>query len=83
MLEALGANAALPWKRSWVVFQVDERVAPPGSAARNLTTLAAGVAAAVPASRLHAMPVECDEDLDSAAQAYGILLEARWRVRHR
>jgi 6-phosphogluconolactonase len=73
MLEALGAMP-LPWKQL-VVFQVDERVAPPGSEARNLTTLAAALPR-LPASHLHAMPVECDDDLDSAAQAYGVLLEA-------
>ena len=73
MLEALGAMP-LPWTQL-VVFQVDERVAPPGSDARNLTTLAAALPR-LPASRLHPMPVECDEDLDSAAQAYGVLLEA-------
>ena len=73
MLEALGAMP-LPWTQL-VVFQVDERVAPPGSAARNLTTLAAALPR-LPASRLHAMPVECDEDLDAAARAYEVLLEA-------
>jgi len=73
MFEALGAMS-LPWTQL-VVFQVDERVAPPGSAARNLTALAAALPR-LPASRLHAMPVECDDDLDSAAQAYGVLLEA-------
>jgi 6-phosphogluconolactonase len=73
MLEALGAMP-LPWTQL-VVFQVDERVAPPGSAARNLTMLAAALPR-LPASRLHAMPVECDDDLDSAARAYGVLLEA-------
>jgi 6-phosphogluconolactonase len=73
MLEALGAMP-LPWTQL-VVFQVDERVAPPGSDARNLTTLTAALPR-LPASRLHPMPVECDEDLDSAAQAYGVVLEA-------
>jgi 6-phosphogluconolactonase len=73
MLEALGAMS-LPWTQL-VVFQVDERLAPPGSEARNLTTLAAALPR-LPASRLHAMPVECDDDLDSAAEAYAMLLEA-------
>ena len=58
-----------------MVFQVDERVAPPGSDERNLTALAAALPS-LPPSRLHAMPVECDEDLDSAAQSYDILLHA-------
>jgi 6-phosphogluconolactonase len=73
MLEALGAMP-LPW-RKLVVFQVDERLAPPDSAERNLTTLAASLPA-LPASRLHAMPVECDDDLESAASAYEMLLQA-------
>jgi len=73
MLEALGAMS-LPWKQL-VVFQIDERVAPPGSDARNLTMLAAALPK-LPPARLHAMPVECDEDLDSAAYAYETLLEA-------
>jgi 6-phosphogluconolactonase len=73
MLEALGAMS-LPWTQL-VVFQVDERVAPPGSEARSLTGLAAALPR-LPPSRLHAMPVECDEDLDSAARAYETLLEA-------
>ncbi len=73
MLEALGV-LPLPW-RQLVVFQVDERVAPPGSDERNLTALSAALPS-LPPSRLHAMPVECDEDLDSAAQAYDMLLHA-------
>ncbi len=73
MLRALGA-LPLPWTQL-VVLQVDERVAPPGSDARNLTALAAALPK-LPPSRLHAMPVECDDDLDSAARAYDTLLEA-------
>ncbi len=73
MLQALGA-LSLPWTQL-VVLQVDERVAPPGSDARNLTTLAAALPK-LPVSRLHAMPVECDDDLDAAARAYETLLEA-------
>ncbi len=62
MLRAL-AREAIEW-RVVHVFQVDERVAPAGSAERNLTQLAT-----LPAPNLHAMPVE-DADLDSAARRY-------------
>jgi len=68
MLRAL-ASLDVPWP-SLRIFQVDERVAPPGDAARNLTGLEASLAAAPPAlARLRPMPVEAD-DLEAAAERY-------------
>jgi 6-phosphogluconolactonase len=65
MFETLAAKT-LPWNQV-EIYQVDERVAPRGSAQRNLTTIAAifgrTEATIVP------MPVESD-DLDSAAVRY-------------
>ena len=59
------------------VFQVDERVAPTGHAARNLTGLDSHLLARVtiPAEGVHPMPVE-HEDLEAAARAYARSLEA-------
>src|SRR5690606_28601969 len=50
------------------IFQVDERVAPAGDAARNLTHLRAALPAEA-AQRLRPMPVE-GADLEAAARAY-------------
>jgi 6-phosphogluconolactonase len=64
--------AALPMPWSDVhVFQVDERVAPAGSADRNLTQLTDCLLARVeiPSENIHPMPVESD-DLRAACQAY-------------
>jgi 6-phosphogluconolactonase len=66
MLELL-AGLELPWD-STELFQVDERVAPPGSDERNLTHLLL----ALPIERhgtIRPMPVG-DEDLDAAASRY-------------
>jgi 6-phosphogluconolactonase len=65
MLEALAAHD-LPWP-AIDAFQVDERLAPAGSAARNLTMLAA----ALPRARWHPMPVDAvlAGRLDAAAAA--------------
>ena len=56
--------------------QVDERVAPAGDAARNLTPLQCELLSrvALPADQLHAMPVEA-ADLHAAARAYDALLQ--------
>jgi 6-phosphogluconolactonase len=62
------AEEDLPWDRVHV-FQVDERVAPPGHADRNLTGLAAALALRLPPATLHPMPVE-RADLSSAAARY-------------
>ena len=69
MLRAL-ADTTLPWDGVHV-FQVDERVAPPGDPARNLTQLHECLLAHVPLrpEQVHAMPVE-HADLDAAARSY-------------
>jgi len=69
MLRAL-ASQDLLWN-SIHVFQVDERVAPAGSADRNLTHLYESLVKHVPLppEQVHAMPVESPE-LDAAAANY-------------
>ncbi len=69
MLRAL-ANEEVPWTSVHVV-QVDERMAPLGDPARNLTHLRASLLshAPLPAGQIHAMPVE-ESDLESAALSY-------------
>ena len=68
MLAAL-AGEDVPWKSVHVV-QVDERVAPAGSADRNWTHLAESLpGAAAMTGQLHAMPVE-SPDLEAAAREY-------------
>jgi len=75
MLELL-AGEDLPWAAVHL-FQVDERVAPPGHPERNLTGLAASLLsrAPLPAAAVHAMPVE-EGDLEAAAARYAAELEA-------
>jgi 6-phosphogluconolactonase len=75
MLRAL-ADMAVPWERVHV-FQVDERVAPPGDPARNLTQLHECLLARVPLrpDQVHAMPVE-QVDLAAAARSYEAVLRA-------
>jgi len=70
MLRAL-AGEDMPWQAVHL-FQVDERVAPAGDAARNLTHIRESLLASapLPAANLHAMPVEAS-DLDAAARSYG------------
>lgn len=68
----------MPWERS-VIYQVDERVAPRGDAARNLTNLAAafeGVGVVI-----EPLPVD-DEDLRAGADRYGELLPDRLDLVH-
>lgn len=74
MLRVLAAEQ-VPW-RSVHVFQVDERIAPPGHADRNLTHLRESLLshAALDPSRLHAMPVE-EADLPAAAASYAAELQ--------
>jgi 6-phosphogluconolactonase len=69
MLRALAADD-LPW-REVHVFQVDERVAPPGDPDRNLTRLRESLLGRVPLppGNLHAMPVE-EADLAAACAGY-------------
>jgi 6-phosphogluconolactonase len=70
MLRALAAAPDVPWDAIHL-FQVDERVAPAGDPARNLTGLRESLLqrAPLPEEQLHAMPVEAD-DLASAAARY-------------
>lgn len=74
LLRAL-ARQPMPWPHTRL-FQVDERVAPAGDAARNLTPLQCELLSrvALPADQLHAMPVEA-ADLHAAARAYDALLQ--------
>jgi 6-phosphogluconolactonase len=64
------AGKKLDWEAIHV-FQVDERVAPPGHPDRNLTGLQAALLdrAAIPPANVHPMPVEA-ADLDGAAVSY-------------
>lgn len=68
----LGALAAedLPW-RELQIFQVDERAAPAGHDARNLTQIHEALLGKTPlsADAVHAMPVD-DADLETAAARY-------------
>lgn len=68
-----------PWDRT-SIFQVDERVAPPGSEDRNLTHLRA-VLPSEAFARVHPMPVE-EPDLDVAAARYAALLPDRFDLIH-
>ena len=66
----------VPWEHV-TIFQVDERVAPDGDAARNAALLALFPTAAL----MRPMPVT-DVDLEDAAQRYGALLPERIDVVH-
>ncbi len=74
----LGAED-VPWDRV-EIFQVDERIAPPGSDERNLTHLQESLPAAA-LSCLRPMPVET-ADLEDAAAAYAALLPERLDLVH-
>lgn len=67
MLRRLAAQE-LPWAAVHL-FQIDERIAPAGSAERNLTHIGESLLAAVPQVHMHAMPVEA-ADPAAAARAY-------------
>ena len=69
MLANLGAFD-LPWERIHV-FQVDERVAPPGDPDRNLAGMAVSLlrSPGLPRENVHAMPVDAP-DLEAAAARY-------------
>lgn len=64
------ADEQLPWKLI-EVFQVDERIAPPGDPDRNLTHLRASLLSHAPLDpeQIHAMPVEAP-DPEAAARQY-------------
>jgi 6-phosphogluconolactonase len=74
MLRAL-ADEDVPWEHVHAV-QVDERVAPPGDADRNLTHLSESLLSHSPLRReqIHAMPVETP-DLEAAAKQYVATLQ--------
>ena len=69
----------VPW-RATELFQVDERVAPPGSPERNLTHLVAALSIGAQGS-LRPMPVD-DEDLEAAAERYAAGLPEALDVIH-
>lgn len=73
MLHAL-TMAPIDWRRVHLL-QVDERIAPPGSAARNLTQLAEALLAhvAIPAAQVHPLPVDA-ADPQAAMAGYEVLL---------
>jgi 6-phosphogluconolactonase len=74
MLRAL-AGEQVPWDQVHL-FQVDERVAPPGDPDRNLTHLQESLLSrvALRPEQIHAMPVEA-ADLNQAARQYAQVLE--------
>jgi 6-phosphogluconolactonase len=67
MLRALAAEQ-VPWE-SVHLFQVDERVAPPGHEDRNLTHIRESLVGPARLARVHAMPVD-DAELPAAAARY-------------
>ena len=67
MLHALG-ETNIPW-RAVHIIQVDERVAPPGHADRNLTHIRESLAPHVSPEQIYPMPVE-SPDLEAAAGEY-------------
>jgi len=71
VLRSLG-EAALDWERV-DIYQVDERVAPLGDPARNLTGLATALLDRVPAV-VHPMPVDAPE-LEAEAARYAAAAE--------
>ncbi len=77
MFERLAA-LDVPWDRV-TLYQVDERVAPPGDPSRNLTNLLASLG--TDTVRVRAMGVN-DADLDAAAAAYAAGLPPRLDVVH-
>ena len=72
------AGEEVPWARV-VIYQVDERVAPDGDPARNLTHLRASLGDAP--AEVRAMPVGAP-DLEAAADEYAALLPDRFDLVH-
>lgn len=79
MVALLGDMAEMPWGRTRI-FQVDERVAPPGDEERNLTHLVQMLAIEHQAA-LWPMPVT-SHDLDAAAREYEGQLPERFDLVH-
>ena len=72
------ASQQVPWD-AVVIYQVDERVAPPGDPDRNLTHLRQALGPAP--AQVRAMPVN-DGDLEAAAAAYADSLPAHFDLVH-
>jgi len=79
MLAILGELEGMPWDRT-ELFQVDERVASPGSPDRNLTHMVLGLSMDHQAT-LRPMPVT-QRDLDGAAREYEASLPDRLDLVH-
>jgi 6-phosphogluconolactonase len=79
MLAILGDLEEMPWDRT-ELFQVDERIASPGSEDRNLTHMVLGLSMDHQ-STLRPMPVT-QRDLDAAAREYESSLPERFDVVH-
>lgn len=79
MLAILGELEAMPWDKT-ELFQVDERVASPGSPDRNLTHMVLGLSMDHQAT-LRPMPVT-QRDLDAAAREYENSLPERFDLVH-
>jgi 6-phosphogluconolactonase len=79
MLAILGDLEQMPWTQT-ELFQVDERVASPGSPDRNLTHMVLGLSMAHQ-STLRPMPVT-QRDLDAAAREYESSLPERFDLIH-
>lgn len=73
------ARSSVEWDRV-DIYQVDERVAPLGDPARNLTRIATELVALVPAT-IYAMPVD-ELDLEAACSEYASLLPAALDLVH-
>lgn len=79
MIGQLGDMEEMPWEQTRI-YQVDERVAPPGDEARNLTHLVQMLSISHQAS-LRPMPVT-SRDLDVSAAEYEVHLPERLDLVH-
>lgn len=79
MLAVLGDLEGMPWQRT-ELFQVDERVASPGSPDRNLTHMVLGLSMEHQTA-LRPMPVT-QRDLEAAAREYEASLPDRFDLVH-
>jgi 6-phosphogluconolactonase len=79
MIGVLGDDSEMPWAET-EIFQVDERVAPPGSEERNLTHLIQMLSIGHQ-SAVRPMPVT-SRDLDAAARQYEEQLPERLDLVH-
>jgi 6-phosphogluconolactonase len=79
MLAILGELGQMPWEKT-ELFQVDERVAAPGSEDRNLTHMVLGLSMEHQPA-LRPMPVT-QRDLEAAARAYEASLPERFDLVH-